>query len=44
MTASAIAVLDIDGTLIGSNYHHALAWYGHCGRWAKFIRYGDCTG
>jgi HAD superfamily hydrolase (TIGR01509 family) len=22
-----IAVLDIDGTLIDSNYHHALAWY-----------------
>ncbi|MGY2061746.1 HAD family hydrolase, partial [Nocardia gipuzkoensis] len=27
MTESAIAVLDIDGTLIDSNYHHALAWY-----------------
>lgn len=27
MTDSAIAVLDIDGTLIDSNYHHALAWY-----------------
>ncbi|ONI87003.1 HAD family hydrolase [Actinosynnema sp. ALI-1.44] len=27
MTGSAIAVLDIDGTLIDSNYHHALAWY-----------------
>jgi HAD superfamily hydrolase (TIGR01509 family) len=24
---SAIAVLDIDGTLIDSNYQHALAWY-----------------
>jgi HAD superfamily hydrolase (TIGR01509 family) len=24
---SAVAVLDIDGTLIDSNYHHALAWY-----------------
>jgi HAD superfamily hydrolase (TIGR01509 family) len=27
VTVSAIAVLDIDGTLIDSNYHHALAWY-----------------
>jgi HAD superfamily hydrolase (TIGR01509 family) len=27
VTDSAIAVLDIDGTLIDSNYHHALAWY-----------------
>ena len=27
MAASTIAVLDIDGTLIDSNYHHALAWY-----------------
>jgi HAD superfamily hydrolase (TIGR01509 family) len=27
VTESAIAVLDIDGTLIDSNYHHALAWY-----------------
>jgi HAD superfamily hydrolase (TIGR01509 family) len=27
VTDSAIAVLDIDGTLIDSNYQHALAWY-----------------
>ncbi|HEX3491843.1 MAG TPA: HAD family hydrolase [Streptosporangiaceae bacterium] len=27
MTASTIAVLDVDGTLIDSNYQHALAWY-----------------
>ncbi len=27
VTESVIAVLDIDGTLIDSNYHHALAWY-----------------
>lgn len=27
MTVSPIAVLDIDGTLIDSNYHHALAWH-----------------
>ncbi|MEA5367845.1 HAD family hydrolase [Amycolatopsis sp., V23-08] len=27
MTDSTIAVLDIDGTLVDSNYHHALAWY-----------------
>jgi HAD superfamily hydrolase (TIGR01509 family) len=27
VTDSAIAVLDIDGTLIDSNYHHALAWH-----------------
>jgi HAD superfamily hydrolase (TIGR01509 family) len=27
MTNSPIAVLDIDGTLIDSNYQHALAWY-----------------
>src|SRR5690348_8440717 len=23
----AIAVLDIDGTLVDTNYHHAIAWY-----------------
>jgi HAD superfamily hydrolase (TIGR01549 family) len=27
VTDSAIAVVDIDGTLIDSNYQHALAWY-----------------
>ncbi|MET7283712.1 HAD family hydrolase [Kribbella sp. NPDC005582] len=27
MANSTIAVLDIDGTLIDSNYHHAIAWY-----------------
>jgi beta-phosphoglucomutase-like phosphatase (HAD superfamily) len=27
MTDSPSAVLDIDGTLIDSNYQHALAWY-----------------
>jgi HAD superfamily hydrolase (TIGR01549 family) len=27
VTESAIAVVDIDGTLIDSNYQHALAWY-----------------
>ncbi|MEV4603940.1 HAD family hydrolase [Amycolatopsis sp. NPDC049253] len=27
MTDSTIAVLDIDGTLVDSNYQHALAWY-----------------
>src|ERR1700722_20966048 len=27
MPDSTIAVLDIDGTLIDSNYQHALAWY-----------------
>lgn len=27
MTESIIAVVDIDGTLIDSNYQHALAWY-----------------
>jgi beta-phosphoglucomutase-like phosphatase (HAD superfamily) len=21
------AILDVDGTLVDSNYHHALAWY-----------------
>ncbi|WP_091059409.1 HAD family hydrolase [Klenkia brasiliensis] len=25
--APRIAVLDVDGTLVDSNYHHALAWY-----------------
>ena len=24
---SATAILDIDGTLVDTNYHHALAWY-----------------
>ena len=23
----AAAILDIDGTLVDTNYHHALAWY-----------------
>ena len=27
MSDSTVAVLDIDGTLIDSNYQHALAWY-----------------
>jgi HAD superfamily hydrolase (TIGR01549 family) len=27
MADSTIAVLDVDGTLVDSNYHHALAWY-----------------
>ena len=27
MTAARIAVLDVDGTLVDSNYQHALAWY-----------------
>jgi HAD superfamily hydrolase (TIGR01509 family) len=27
MTEPTIAVLDVDGTLIDSNYQHALAWY-----------------
>ncbi len=24
---SRTAILDIDGTLVDTNYHHALAWY-----------------
>ncbi|GAA3836275.1 HAD family hydrolase [Nocardioides panacisoli] len=27
MADPTIAVLDVDGTLVDSNYHHALAWY-----------------
>jgi HAD superfamily hydrolase (TIGR01509 family) len=27
MSSSTIAVLDVDGTLVDSNYQHALAWY-----------------
>src|SRR5215217_4829559 len=27
MSQPAIAVLDVDGTLVDSNYQHALAWY-----------------
>jgi len=27
MAEPTIAVLDVDGTLVDSNYHHALAWY-----------------
>ena len=23
----AVAILDIDGTLVDTNYHHAVAWY-----------------
>ena len=25
--APPIAVLDVDGTLVDTNYHHAIAWY-----------------
>jgi HAD superfamily hydrolase (TIGR01509 family) len=25
--ASSVAILDIDGTLVDTNYHHAIAWY-----------------
>ncbi|HZA80703.1 MAG TPA: HAD family hydrolase, partial [Actinomycetes bacterium] len=25
--AKPIAVLDVDGTLVDTNYHHAIAWY-----------------
>ena len=28
------AILDVDGTLVDTNYHHALAWY------RAFRRYG----
>jgi hypothetical protein len=24
------AILDIDGTLVDSNYQHTIAWYGRC--------------
>src|SRR5881409_3981489 len=24
---SSVAILDIDGTLVDTNYHHAIAWY-----------------
>jgi HAD superfamily hydrolase (TIGR01509 family) len=27
MSEQRIAVLDVDGTLVDTNYHHALAWY-----------------
>ncbi|MCZ2822732.1 HAD family hydrolase [Modestobacter sp. VKM Ac-2977] len=27
MAEPTIAVMDVDGTLVDSNYHHALAWY-----------------
>lgn len=27
MSDGTVAVVDIDGTLVDSNYHHALAWY-----------------
>ncbi|MDP9428961.1 MAG: HAD hydrolase-like protein, partial [Actinomycetota bacterium] len=27
MTHPRIAVVDVDGTLVDTNYHHALAWY-----------------
>lgn len=26
-TGRLAAILDVDGTLVDSNYHHALAWY-----------------
>jgi phosphoglycolate phosphatase-like HAD superfamily hydrolase len=27
MSSARIAVLDVDGTLVDTNYQHALAWY-----------------
>ena len=27
MAKRLAAILDVDGTLVDSNYHHALAWY-----------------
>ena len=27
MSGPVAAILDIDGTLVDSNYHHAIAWY-----------------
>ena len=27
MTRAPAAILDIDGTLVDTNYHHAIAWY-----------------
>ncbi len=26
----SVAILDVDGTLVDTNYHHALAWYRAC--------------
>jgi len=31
MSSPRIAVLDVDGTLVDSNYQHALAWYRAAG-------------
>jgi beta-phosphoglucomutase-like phosphatase (HAD superfamily) len=25
--APPVAILDVDGTLVDTNYHHAIAWY-----------------
>lgn len=28
----AAAILDIDGTLVDSNYHHTITWFRACGQ------------
>ena len=35
MSSTTAALFDIDGTLVDSTYHHALAWY------RAFVRLGD---
>ena len=25
--STPVAILDVDGTLVDTNYHHAIAWY-----------------
>jgi hypothetical protein len=37
------AILDIDGTLVDTNYHHAIAWYRAFIRAARSCRCGGST-
>jgi beta-phosphoglucomutase-like phosphatase (HAD superfamily) len=32
LTRPPAAILDVDGTLVDTNYHHAVAWFGSFGR------------
>ena len=36
-----IAILDIDGTLVDTNYHHTIAWYRANAAWVDAIKNKD---
>ena len=44
MAKCLAAILDVDGTLVDSNYHHALAWYRAFREHDIVVPSGVCTG